>query len=180
MSCYSQKMAIVSWPETHRTHTYIHTHTRLTAVFPGLPGWAGTRKVKPIWILLKQETVSGSGISWAVCKSAPLLQPMYKHKNLVKIGCVVPETYSWTERYIQTDRHHSNTLPCYSCLGCPLSATVPFPWPRRECGTVCQISSRRQHRCPCKILIYLRLILSGVIAVVLTLCHLNHIRLLTN
>ena len=31
--------------------------------FPGLPGSAGTRKVKPIWILLKQETVSGSGIS---------------------------------------------------------------------------------------------------------------------
>jgi len=26
--------------------------------------------VKPIWILLKQETVSGSGISWAICKSA--------------------------------------------------------------------------------------------------------------
>jgi len=26
---------------------------------------------QPIWILLKQETVSGSGISWAVCKSAP-------------------------------------------------------------------------------------------------------------
>ena len=41
------------------------THTRLTALFPGLPGSAGTRKVKPIWILLKQETVSGSGISWA-------------------------------------------------------------------------------------------------------------------
>ena len=41
------------------------------ALFLGLPGWAGTRKVKPIWILLKQETVSGSGISWAICKSAP-------------------------------------------------------------------------------------------------------------
>jgi len=41
-----------------------HTHTRLMAIFPGLPGWAGTRKVKPIWILLKQETMSGSGISW--------------------------------------------------------------------------------------------------------------------
>jgi len=39
--------------------------------FPGIPGWAGTRKVKPIWILLKRETVSGSGISWAICKSAP-------------------------------------------------------------------------------------------------------------
>ena len=24
-----------------------------------------------LWILLKQETVSGSGISWAICKSAP-------------------------------------------------------------------------------------------------------------
>jgi len=48
-----------------------NTHTHLTALFPGLPRWAGTRKVEPIWISLKQETVSGSGISWAVCKSAP-------------------------------------------------------------------------------------------------------------
>ena len=48
-----------------------HTHTRLTALFPGLPRWAGTRKVKPIWILLKQETLSGSGIGWAIFKSAP-------------------------------------------------------------------------------------------------------------
>ena len=47
------------------------THTRLMALFPGVPGWAGTRKVKPIWILLEQETVGGSGISWAICKSAP-------------------------------------------------------------------------------------------------------------
>ena len=60
----------IGLPNTHaRTHT--HTHTRLMALCPGLPGWAGTRKVKPIWILLKQETVSGSGISWAICKSAP-------------------------------------------------------------------------------------------------------------
>jgi len=28
------------------------------------------QKVKLILILLKQETVSGSGISWAICKSA--------------------------------------------------------------------------------------------------------------
>jgi len=27
--------------------------------------------LKPISILLKQDTVSGSGISWAICKSAP-------------------------------------------------------------------------------------------------------------
>ena len=48
-----------------------HTHTRLTALSPGPRRWAGTRKAKPIWILLKQETVSGSGISWNICKSAP-------------------------------------------------------------------------------------------------------------
>jgi len=42
-------------------HTHTHTHTRThafdgTALFRGLPGRAGTRKVKPIWILLKHET----------------------------------------------------------------------------------------------------------------------------
>jgi len=54
-----------------RTYACTHTHTRLTALCLGLPGWAGIRKVKLIWILLKQEMVSGSGISWATCKSAP-------------------------------------------------------------------------------------------------------------
>ena len=52
------------------THPYCEL-CELTALFPRLPGWAGTGKVKPIWISLKQETVSGSGISWAICKSAP-------------------------------------------------------------------------------------------------------------
>ena len=28
-----------------------HTHTRLTALCPGLPGWAGTRKAKPVCFL---------------------------------------------------------------------------------------------------------------------------------
>ena len=50
----------------------IQTHTHpFNGPFPGPPRSAGTRNVKPIWILLKQETVSGSGISWATCKSAP-------------------------------------------------------------------------------------------------------------
>jgi len=54
-----------------RAQMHGHYNNHLTASFPGQPGWAGTRKVKPIWILLEQETVSGSGISWATCKSAP-------------------------------------------------------------------------------------------------------------
>ena len=56
---------------TRLNYTYKCTHTRLMALFPGLPRSAGTRKANPIWILLTQETVSGSGISWAICKSAP-------------------------------------------------------------------------------------------------------------
>ena len=40
--------------------THTHTHP-FTALCPGLPGWARTRKVKPIWILLKQETVASAG-----------------------------------------------------------------------------------------------------------------------
>ena len=53
-------------------YIHTHTHTHFMILCPGLPGWAGARKVKPmIWILVKQETVSGSGISWAmqVCTS---------------------------------------------------------------------------------------------------------------
>ena len=57
-------------PEEYKAE-WTYTHTPLTALCPGLPRWAGTRQVKPIWILLKQETMSGSGISWAICKSAP-------------------------------------------------------------------------------------------------------------
>ena len=62
----NQQPSLIYW-HLHRTHT----HTRLTALFLGLSRSASTRKVKPIRILLKQQTVSGSGISWAICKSAP-------------------------------------------------------------------------------------------------------------
>ena len=41
----------------HNIHILPHARTRLTALCPGPPGRAGTRKVKPIWILLEQETV---------------------------------------------------------------------------------------------------------------------------
>ena len=40
--------------------SYTYTHTRLTALLPGLPRWAGTRKVKPIWILLEQDKTTKS------------------------------------------------------------------------------------------------------------------------
>ena len=66
----------------------------------------GIRKVKPSWILPKQETESGSGISWAICKSAsrsrqittpaphysvftdwmPFLLPNQQHKSFATKG----------------------------------------------------------------------------------------------
>jgi len=73
----SAVLPIMSAPFTHthaRTHTHntcMHAHAHRHTFNGPLSGWAGTKKAKPIWILLKQETVSGSGISWAVCKSAP-------------------------------------------------------------------------------------------------------------
>ena len=48
-----------------------HTHTRLTAPFRDYLNKPIPERQKPFWILLKQEPVSGSGISWAVCKSSP-------------------------------------------------------------------------------------------------------------
>ena len=51
------------------THTHTHTHSFYSSVdfvrdYPCEP------VPEPLSILLKQETVSGSGISWAICKSA--------------------------------------------------------------------------------------------------------------
>ena len=52
-------------------HLQIHTHARtFNGPFSGNTQVSRYQKGKPIWILLKQETVSGSGIHWAVCKSA--------------------------------------------------------------------------------------------------------------
>ena len=49
---------------------YTHTYT-FNGPFSGTTQVSRYQKGKPIWILLKQETVSGSGIHWAICKSAP-------------------------------------------------------------------------------------------------------------
>ena len=73
------------------THTYAHPFNGPLSRRLGLPGWAGTRKVKPIWILLKQKAVSGSGISWAICKSAPrsrqITTPSPHHSRFLQAGC---------------------------------------------------------------------------------------------
>ena len=50
----------------------VHPHTHpFNGPFFGTTRISRYQKGKPIWILLKQETVSSSGISSAICKSAP-------------------------------------------------------------------------------------------------------------
>jgi len=63
--------------QTHSAPCYTsvaHTYTVITDPFNG--PLSGTTRPVPIWILLKQETVSGSAISWVICKSAPRYRPL--------------------------------------------------------------------------------------------------------
>ena len=115
--------------------THTHTHTHLMALCPGLPGWACTRKVKPISILLKQETVSGSGISWAICKSASrsrqITMPAPHHSVFYRPGALpaAQPTASkhWRQKHwstahtstlISLSLQSSSSLCCLSAGGC--------------------------------------------------------------
>ena len=72
-----------------------YTHTRARArtfngPFSGTTQVSSYQKGKPIWILLKQETVSGSGISWTICKSAPRSRQITTpalHQSFLQTGC---------------------------------------------------------------------------------------------
>ena len=87
------------------TQTHHHHHT-----FNGpLSGWASTRKVEPIWILLEQETLSGSGISWAICKSAPRSRetttPVFYRPDALPAAQPTASKH-WRQYYIDTHIHN--------------------------------------------------------------------------
>ena len=67
------------------------THTHVERPLSGTTRVSRYQKGKPIWILLKQETVSGSGISWAICKSAPcsrqITMPAPHHSVFLQARC---------------------------------------------------------------------------------------------
>jgi len=123
----------VCWSQTH-THT--HTHTRLTALCLGLPGCASTRKVKPIWILLKQETVSGSSISWAVCKSAPssrqISTPAPHHSVFTDRVPFLPpnQQRESTEGNLVTTISYAKMAESRCRMGCGLGTKEPWNRPR--------------------------------------------------
>jgi len=130
--CSSRQVSLITvWWSSHT-----HTHTRLTALCPGLPGWAGTRKVKPIWILLEQEIVSGSDISWAICKSAPsarqITTPAPHHSVFYRpdaLPATKPTASKHWRHYIWWSSHSDMYILCIKvrselgdvcvCLFCP-------------------------------------------------------------
>ena len=138
----------------HRITWTNKQNTRLMALCPWPPGWGGTRKVKPIWILLKQETVSGSGISWATCKSAPcsrqITAPAPHHSVFLQAGCpscrptnsvkALKATITWTLLQIHCrifqwksfeNRLRVDRIMATSLLGIELNQR-PCGWPSRH------------------------------------------------
>ena len=119
--------------ETKRTGKNLRssTHTHLTALCPGLPGWAGTRTVKPIWISLKQETVSGSGISWAICKSAPrsrqITTPAPHHSGFYRpdaLPAAQPSASKHWRHNLRSSTNSNNKSLCRLCVGIPLATKI--------------------------------------------------------
>ena len=111
------------WARPHLCNT--HTHTRLTALCPGLPRWASTRQVKPIWILLKQKIVSGSGISWAICKSAPCSRQITTPAPHYSVFYRVDVSMKWPaqKRFIRDHVWRGRLKP-----GCQIVGSVTTVW----------------------------------------------------
>ena len=117
--------------------TYTHTHTRLTALWRDYPGEPVPEKVKPIWILLKQETVSGSGISWAICKSAPrssqITTPAPHHSVFYRPDAFLPPNQQ--RQSSNTRCKKSNLTLCNIILTCS-KEILPFCWVVASCQVV--------------------------------------------
>jgi len=91
-------------------------NTHLMALCLGLPGWAGTRKVKLIWILLNQETVNGSDISWAICIFAPcprqITMPTPHHSVLCRPDALPATQPTVSKHWRQFYAHQNDILSC--------------------------------------------------------------------
>jgi len=81
---YYRNISLLLSDATGLIQPALHTHTR---AFKG--PFSGTTRVSRI--LLKQETVSGSGIHWDICKSAPnsrqITMPVPHHSCFLQAGC---------------------------------------------------------------------------------------------
>jgi len=89
------------WQPDGQGNRHTHTHP-FNGSFSGTTRVSRYQKGKPIWILLKQEAVSCSGISWAICKSASRSR---------QITTPAPHHSSFTGRmpFLPPNRQHQST-----------------------------------------------------------------------
>ena len=116
-----------------RTHTCAHTvsHTR-THCFMALLDFVRDQKGKTNLDVLEQEIVSGSGISWAICKSAPLawisvwgkvqicIWLSWCHCHSLSLPPVNPDWYRLTRVVLDKGAYNdcscSNSVPCTGAM----------------------------------------------------------------
>jgi len=100
------------------THTHTHTHThrfRLSLILSRTIRVSWHREGKTNLDLLEQEIVSGSGISWAICKSTPwpkhITTPVSHHSVFYRLDALpaAQPTASKQWRHIHVD---INLNPC--------------------------------------------------------------------
>ena len=120
--------------------TVVNRHIQPFTVGPS--GRAGTRQVKPIWILLKQETVSGRGISWAIWKkSAPRSRQITTpapHHSVFYRPDAIPAAQPTASKHWKQDALQIK-LQCINLLGCQVgglagsvSWCVGFFWVKKK------------------------------------------------
>ena len=89
VECIRAKSEAENGNVSHVPQWYTHTHT-FNGPFSGTTLVSLYQKGKTNLDLLKQETVSGSGISWAICKSAhrsrQITMPAHHH-SFLQAGC---------------------------------------------------------------------------------------------
>ena len=132
--CADEPPMLADWL-SYQTKTK-HTHTFLIALFLGILGWASTRNVKWIWILLKQETVSVSGIIWAICKSAPhsrqTTMPAPHHSVFYRPDAFPVAQPTASKHWRQSHIKQKTTITLYLFNGLISSTTWVRPVPERQ------------------------------------------------
>jgi len=99
-------------PATDRTKT-LHNNTCLMALWPGQPGWTGTRKVKPIWIYWskKQWVAVASAGPYAMNKDNTLRHNRWMDSNILRNNFTV----LWKRMYGHPVTLDFKQVGCHIC-----------------------------------------------------------------
>ena len=122
----NQQLHLSQCGRSSRT-THTHTHTTVLLLFWNMSGTTQvsryqkgkTRKVKTNLDLLEQEVVSGSGICWAICKSAPQTRQRRQY----------PTTQFFTGRmpFLPPNQQHQSTEGMSKHLDKSIIKNMPSP-----------------------------------------------------